>query len=392
MAFRLDRGPATTGKPIRLDNGWLRAPATLTRIGVFDYRNADGSIRKELRLPDEVFKADALESFNLVPLTDDHPRAAKGLDGKNSGAFAVGAVGNVRKDATGKFVEADLLVTDTNAVEKLEKGKRELSCGYFCDTEEAPGVWVDPEGKEHRYDAIQRNIRGNHVAIVDKGRAGPEARVRLDHADAAVLVSDTEQGGALPLDTTSAERGDEMDKVKITIDGLEFEVDKNVAAALTKERKVHGDALEALKAAKADADKATARADAAEAQAKKLETMHKDASDPAKFDAAVSARVTLLAEARKFAPEAKLDGLDEVGIRKAVIAKLDGEAKLENATADYVRARYDAAIAFEAKRNPATEEAARRTRSTSTTNDASMTKEQAFEKAVRERHAKPANA
>ena len=85
--------------------------------------------------------------------------------------------GTLRKD--GEFVAGELLVTDADLIKKLEDGAaRELSCGYNCDLDEKPGVTADGL----RYDAIQRNIRGNHVAVVPKGRAGPEARVRMDGA------------------------------------------------------------------------------------------------------------------------------------------------------------------------------------------------------------------
>ena len=59
--------------PMRMDNGYLRTTGKLTRVGIFDYRRADGSIQKELRLAEEVFRADSLGSFALVPLTNGHP-------------------------------------------------------------------------------------------------------------------------------------------------------------------------------------------------------------------------------------------------------------------------------------------------------------------------------
>src|SRR5690606_27126345 len=109
-------------------------------------------------------------------------------------------------------VDADMLITHADTIADIDKGKRELSCGYSCDLEHVPGEWIDPRtGVAHRYDAIQRNIRGNHVAVVSKGRAGPEARVRLDSAEAGVLVSDSEQ---FPVPRGSQD----MEKIKITLD------------------------------------------------------------------------------------------------------------------------------------------------------------------------------
>lgn len=185
MAYRIDRG--NLAKPVKMSNGWLRIDGRLTRTGVFTYRNDDGTMRRELRLPEEVFKLDAMQSFALVPVTDEHPPGF--LDAKNTREYARGSVaGTLRKD--GEFIAGELLVTDADLIKKLEDGvARELSCGYNCDLDEKPGVTADGL----RYDAIQRNIRGNHVAVVAKGRAGPEARVRMDGASVEVLDGDDDQ-------------------------------------------------------------------------------------------------------------------------------------------------------------------------------------------------------
>lgn len=183
--YRLDRGELQ--KPTKMSNGWMRIDGRITRTGVFTYRLPGGKVRRELRLPDEVFKTDAMQSFALVPVTDEHPPAM--LDAHNTKDYARGSVaGTLRKD--GEFVAGELLITDAALIKKLEDGKaREISCGYNCDLDETPGVTSDGL----RYDAIQRNIRGNHVAIVPKGRAGPEARVRMDGAGVEVIDGDPDQ-------------------------------------------------------------------------------------------------------------------------------------------------------------------------------------------------------
>lgn len=180
MPVRLDR--ASYRKPKKLPNGYLRADAVLTRVGVFEYRRADGTIRRELRLPEEVFSQDSLASFSMMPVTDEHPPVA--LDAENTHEFQVGVVGeNPRAD--GDHVISTVMVTDAKVVAAVEKGaKRELSCGYNCKLDETPGEW-----NGQRYDAIQRQIRGNHVALVTKGRAGPEACLRMD-SEAAIMADD----------------------------------------------------------------------------------------------------------------------------------------------------------------------------------------------------------
>jgi len=161
-------------KAERTPEGWLRCDAFLTRVGVFLYPQVDGSTRRELRLPEEVFDVGALKSFASVPVTKEHPHAL--LDDHSARSYALGANGeNVERD--GDWVHSRLLVYDHALVEALEGGKRQVSCGYSCDLDEQHG-WHPQYGE---YDAIQRNIRGNHVAIVDHARAGEGAHVRVDH-------------------------------------------------------------------------------------------------------------------------------------------------------------------------------------------------------------------
>lgn len=339
---RSDRGELS--KAQRLDNGWLRAPARLTRTGVFVYRNPDGTERRELRLPSEVFNADSLASFSMVPVTDGHP--AVPLDSSNTRELQRGHVGeNVRRD--GDFVAASMLVTDESLVSKLlNKEKVQVSCGYSCDLEETPGVY---EGE--RYDAIQRNIRGNHVAIVDLGRAGPEVRVHVDRVD-GVLVSPSQESV-----TTADEPGG---TVKIRIDGVEYEGTEQLAQAFAKMEAKHAEALEAkakehadaltakdsaLKTATTELEKVKARADSLEADLKKAQQAHKDATDPAKLQEIIRARVALEKSASEvLGAEVKLDGKSEADIKLEMLKKLEPELKLDGKSAEYIQAALDIAI------------------------------------------------
>lgn len=384
MAFRVDRSPIA-GKAIKLDNGWMRAPATLTRVGVFEYVNPDGSPRFEYRPPEEVLKADALASFELVPVTNNHPFRDRGLDANTAGKFSVGAVGGVRAD--GLKVRADLLVTDGKAVAAIEGGKHELSCGYYSDTIPEAGVWTDPEtGKAIPYTHVQRNIRGNHVAIVQKGRAGPEARVHLDSAGDALLVFDPEQGPGIGLDSSGQERSDPMRK--ITIDGVEYEVSEQVYQAFMKDRKLTADMLDAKTKQIADLTKtsetAQAKLDAAEGQVKTLTAKLADETNPAKFSAKVAARVAFEGKARAvLGKDAKLDGKTEAEISREMLTKLAPGVKLDGKSEDYVSARLDAEIERVEKGNPATREAREMIeRGGGVRTDAAEDREAKFNKAV----------
>lgn len=170
--------------------GFLRLNVKATRTGVFKYMNSDGSIRKELRHPDEVFKADSLDSLKNAPLTNDHP-PFEFINPSNSNKLMVGmANGDVKRD--GIFLKTGAIITNDKAIKDVTGGKNQASCGYRCDHDPTPGTY-----KGERYDVVQRNIRYNHIAIVDSARAGPEAKFVKDS-----FVKDSNQGlGIMVIDS-----------------------------------------------------------------------------------------------------------------------------------------------------------------------------------------------
>lgn len=156
--------------------GGLRSPAYLTRCGIFDYRQPDGSVIRELRHPSEVFSEASLSTLRGAPLTIGHPGMV------TTDNWSAVAVGHVTEDVhvDGTFVSANVVVQDASAVQQVGNQELvELSCGYDCDVIFDTGVW---EGQT--YDAVQKNIRYNHVGLGPKnwGRAGNEVALRLDSA------------------------------------------------------------------------------------------------------------------------------------------------------------------------------------------------------------------
>ena len=132
------------------------------------------------RIEDEVFSNEAMASFENCPVCINHPDCDVTPD--NHSELSVGFVRNVRKgDYEGQPVMmGDLVITDAKAIDLIESGEMiELSCGYDCDVN-------DEENPQ------QRNIRGNHVALCEQGRAGI-ARI-VDSVDDSVndsIASDT---------------------------------------------------------------------------------------------------------------------------------------------------------------------------------------------------------
>lgn len=315
MALRYDIG--TLRSPKRCADGRLRVDGYLTRTGIFEYRNPDGSMRREYRPPEEVFKADSLASFELVPLTDNHPPEM--VTAENAKKYAIGAVGEmVRQD--GAHVAASIVVFDAATISKLERGKVQLSCGYEADVEDTPGE-VDGQ----RYDAIQRNIRGNHVAIVDVGRAGPDVRIRMD---AGIMVTDAPV--VAPLEKF-----------------MEEELSKTLAKAAELEVQL---AAEKARADQAEAarDEAQAKADSANLQLDAAVKARTDAEDS--FAGRVRARVELETKAATvLGADGKVEGLSDRELKVAVVKKIDGEDLPADKSEAYIEGRYDAAVSRFAK-------------------------------------------
>lgn len=117
---------------------------------------------------DEVSKA--RPSFAHRPVTLGHPDVPVTAD--NWKEHARGWTGD-EVSIEGDVVRVPMLLADAEAIRAVEAGTRQLSMGYDVELEWTPGT--SPSGET--YDAIQRSIRGNHVALVDAARGGPELTV-----------------------------------------------------------------------------------------------------------------------------------------------------------------------------------------------------------------------
>lgn len=341
--------------PVELPDGALRVDATLTRTGVFVYRDSAGNEFREYRPPEEVFDEASIASFEGLVITDDHPPVM--VDAANVTAYKRGRNAGVKRD--GIHMTGTLIIEDATLRDKMRNGKREVSNGYACELDMVAGV--SPDGE--KYDAIQRKIRGNHIAIVDMGRAGT-ARARMDGA--AEQVTDTasvQRAGEQSTAAAAAHKGDRMDLTQ-ALAALHAANEKvgTLTEKLGNESK-RADAAE-QRAKEADAAKTTAeaKADQADVKAKAAETAKAEAETAAakaKTDAtdaqkaSIKARVSLVTTAMTAGvTSCKVDGKDidvsdasDRDIRLAVIAKLDGaEVPAEKRDSDaYVEARFDLA-------------------------------------------------
>ena len=287
-------------KATRTDEGFILDTPAITRCGVFPYRNADGTMRYELRHPDDVFKQDSLDSIKGKPVTALHNGL---IDNTNSTGVTVGAVMSVgRQD--GDNVTAEIVIHDTSMV---DGGNKDLSCGYTLNLDEESGVY-NGQPYTHR----QRDIKYNHLAIVKAGRAG-NARLNLDSMDF---------------------QEDKETMVKYRLDnGVEYDVTPEIDAEL---KKLNQDVSDAQTAA----EKEKARADAAEDAKAKAEASIEKAREDAANE--VKARLKLEADAKALNVEFKEDATDseiKIAVIKSVRTNFDATDKAEA----YIDAAYDLA-------------------------------------------------
>ncbi len=325
--------------------GYLRAWASIARTGIQHYTDSDGSIRREYRPETEVASPDSLASFAGKAITSEHPPVL--LDSENTKDYQVGFSGTEVVYDNG-FVKAVMTITDQDTIKRIMKGDaREVSAGYRVNYDPTPGV---TESGEH-YDGIQKEIIGNHIAVVRRGRAGPQVKLHLDRQDAAdpSLIPNNE---------------DPSMTAKVNFDGAEFEVSESVALAITKERedakmsyedmkkkydgmmseaskmKEEMDAME--KEMKGKCDSAEGRADALAEQVEELKT-ELAAAQEINLDSMVEERVALIEKAKpvldsayafagKTAREVMVDSI------KAVRGD---ELDLSEKSDDYVQAMFD---------------------------------------------------
>lgn len=156
----------------------------ISAVGIYLYNSPPGcpeqKLYRVLRPSEELSKEETLDSLRLMPIIDDHPTEPGMLGGTTNAITAEkkgvhGAVGEgVYFDEADQMIKSNIIIYSSDLLNKIDRqGKKELSAGYWADYDYTAGVW---NGQE--YDAIQRNIAFNHVALVDNGRMGSAVSVQ----------------------------------------------------------------------------------------------------------------------------------------------------------------------------------------------------------------------
>lgn len=371
-------------------DGYAVAEVRAARTGIQQYAGVevgrpDLAVVNVYRPPESVFSADSMASYGFKPVTINHP--AEGVTADSWKSLAVGVVGgDVVRD--GGFVKVPLALMDAAAIKAVQDGTREISMGYVCDLAFEDGV--TPEGEP--YQAIQRDIRINHLALVPKGRAGPHCRVgderhvadaKADPATAkaklkaaialhakhmngsapttgkageksqrammdlmeealAALSGDSARGGMGSMDAHPHQAlrstGDRHMTLKtITVDGLPVETTDAGIAAIDKLRGLLSTADAALTSANTahaaaiaakDADLATKDAE--------IDTLKAKVLDEKAIDALVADRASVVSKAKALDAKVVTDGKSNAEIKRAVL----GDAAKDKSDA-YVDAAFD---------------------------------------------------
>lgn len=295
--------------------GFWRGEATIAKVGVYQYSDTSGKTWMEYVPPETLSDENWLDSMSLAPVTLEHPPELVNAD--NVKRYSVGTTGSEVEFDDG-CNDADLVVQDAAAVGAVQKGMREVSCGYLCAVEWTAGEWLDAFGIAHPYDAVQRQRIGNHLALTDRGRQGASVSLRGDSAvfrgDGAawmVPMADKTAEMQAKLDAAEAKTGE----LQAKCDGYMAEMDSikgKMDAALAE--------IEAMKAKMADAKM--------------------DSFNEGKTFAALEAQAkTVCGDAYK------ADGKDVLQVKRDMLDALKVKVpESHKDSADYIAARLDAAL------------------------------------------------
>ncbi len=348
---RIDAPTWMTESFTQTPEGYIRGRACVTNIGVFPYKLSDGSIEYELRHPDDVFENESLDSLRLKPVTNNHPSEAVTAD--NIKLFQVGNLGDNPMNGDNIHLTIDMIIQDAQTIDDILRGKRELSCGYTADVVDESGVWLGMP-----YTKRQKNIRYNHVAVVDVARAGEAARIKLDSGDGILIRSFSDDAALAVEDTNSNKEGRMADNMKtIQLDSVDYEAEPAVIDAYLKE-KSRADSLENTVQAKegeiakleAERDSAKEKLDSVEQKLAELEASH---LDEAEINKRVQARIDLMALANDAKAEVKVD-MSDMDIKKAIVLAVYPKTSLDGKSDEYINARVDCAredVALEKEKN-----------------------------------------
>lgn len=324
--------------------GFLRARGLVARTGIQDYYGLELGFKETpfrkfriYRPENVVFNQNVLDSLLGVDITNDHPnRNVSSATYKQLTCGVVVSTG-VKDTNEPEYVACDLLIKDKQAIANVEAGKCELSAGYNSEIVFEDGV--TPDGQQ--YDGRIASISFNHVAIVEKGRAG-HARI-LDSGVSMNTLKIGEREVQFADDVNHEAIQSAIDDVMTQLNDSRTAVESaNVQIADLEKTK------SSLEAQIADFDKVKAEHDS---QIAELEAKLADAQSKILTDADIVNLVKTLEDVRAKALQIAgdkfvCDSADTVEIMKTALKIVDSKLDFEGKSDDYVRAYFDAAVSM----------------------------------------------
>ena len=310
----------------------------IARVGVFPYLKADGSIEMEAKLPTELLADTTVDSANNKPVTDDHPEEF--VTQSNANKYMKGfTASNAHVD--NDTLRVDMTITDAALINEINQGKQELSIGFETDIVPQKG-----EYKGSVYDSVQKNIQINHVAVVERGRAGHSVRLVGDSAE---MVDDFKKGKH--MDVTKVRLGDsditvatsDVDKI-VKVDADNSEKEKKIADLKAK----IADYKKQLEELQGDADSSKKSEEEAKAEKdaleKQLETYKKKYEGDG-LDQAIDAKIGLIEKVKPYVGDSfDFKGKNDKDIKVATLKAIDDSIDLSNRSDDYINAYFDSTI------------------------------------------------
>lgn len=349
MTYRIDAALGAVASRVD-ENGYFRAKGTVAKVGVYEYVNADGTIRTEFVPPETLADAAANMTLAGVPVTVGHPQEGR-VTSSTAQIYSKGAVIGV-PHFDGEELITEISITHADAINRMDQQKiYQLSPGYDCQIEYKPGTY-----KGKRYDFIQVKRIYNHLAAVTDARGGKDCRLRLDGRDYAIAV------GIDHINNDSIE-GKQMATVTLP-NGVTVEVG-DAATANTIQTAFRADADDKA-ALKLKLDEAKKAVDELQGKYDALDESTKD--DQKKSDAdeeAIAARadslLVTLESARKLKSDIDMRTDGKLKSTRELMCEALGMDLKSAKSDDYIAARFDAAIEQVSKKT-STENVARQRR------------------------------
>lgn len=314
----------------RSEDGYLMADVLVARTGIQDYLGVeidpdnelglrDKRVVKVYRPEDEVFNLDSVKTYAHRPVTNDHPPIMVNAD--NWKQFAVGQTGgDVVRD--GDWIRVPLVLMDSAMIADVQSGKRQVSMGYYSVIDATPGT--APDGTQ--YDAVQRKLRMNHLAVVAAGRAGEKARIGDNRAVEPIT---TKKEDNMSGEMKTVVLGDKAVQVLATdvsvVENFRAEAIRNMADAEARHKRELADLETTIGTLRADLKKAT---DAA--------------PGPVEIGKMVAERVQLEKIASSIDSKIALEGRTNDEIRKDCVARVLGDALVKDASEAEIRGMFKA--------------------------------------------------